>query len=68
MITRAMDFCRSPMGSAALRIGQIKHHARQILFGPIDLTTIARDAFERYAPLAEEREFRLHLQAGQPGP
>lgn len=54
------------MGMAVLRIGQIKHHARRVLFGPTDLTTIARNAFERYARLAEKRRFRLPLQVGQP--
>ena len=52
--------------SAVLRIGQIQHHARRAQFGPIDLSSIAQDAFELYEPLAEERGLRLELQAAQP--
>lgn len=52
--------------SALLRIGQIQHHARRALFGPVDLTAIARDAVELYEPLAEEQGFCLHLQIGTP--
>ncbi len=52
--------------SAVLRIGQVQHHARRALFGPVDLTAIARDAFELYEPLAEEQGFCLSLEAGLP--
>lgn len=54
--------------SALLRIGEVEHGRRRSGFTRIDLAQVARDAFELYEPLAEERGFTLQLDATGPAP
>jgi signal transduction histidine kinase len=54
--------------SAVLRIGEIEHGRRRSGFTRIDLSQVARDAFELYEPLAEERGLTLQLSAESKAP
>ena len=54
--------------SAILRIGEIEHGRRRSQFKQIDLSQVARDAFELYEPFAEERGLALQLDLGTPAP
>lgn len=54
--------------SAILRIGEIEHGRRRSQFKQIDLSQVARDAFELYEPFAEERGLTLQLDIGIPAP
>ena len=48
--------------SAILRIGEIEHGRRRAGFRSVDLADVARDAFELYEPLAEDKGLLLRLQ------
>lgn len=51
--------------SAVLRIGEIEHGRRRAGFTAVDLADVAREAFELYEPLAEDKGVLLRLQTSE---
>ena len=54
--------------TALLRISELESGLRRSAFGDVDLSVVARDAFELFAPLAETKGIAMTLAADRPVP